>query len=516
MPAPNARRDLQLDLTPPQFRGRISEIHSDLATVQRHGYVHLLRHGVACVVASTRQSRRAPTKAQRPMRLLRSTATLSPRVTSPDRSTSATTCVPATAIHDAGADGRGQAPALFQRHQLMRVTRTRLAQSRGWWDRSPRDPAVPRRIPNGLCHDILVDFRTTNREASTRVIGIDLFSGAGGLSLGATLAGIDVRLAVERDRHAAATYSRNHRSTSVLVSDVLDFDPRRFALPRRGVVLFGGPPCQGFSTSNQRTRNGQNDANWLFREFLRITSIWMPDAVVVENVRGILETEHGLFVRLITEGLADLCYDVSVHTLNAADFGVPQVRSRVFIIGTRKRVQLRIRGNVGRHVTVRAALHDLPELRNGSTHNALPYRGPAKTAYARRMRSGANECGNHLVTRNADEIVRRYSYIGPGGNWQSIPPEHRGFDVTGRGPHTGLYYRLKLDEPARVIGNFRKNMLIHPTADRGLSIREAARLQSFPDTYEFTGTIGFQQQQVGNAVPPLLAAAVFGALTRAL
>ncbi|MBC7820106.1 MAG: DNA cytosine methyltransferase [Planctomycetaceae bacterium] len=349
------------------------------------------------------------------------------------------------------------------------------------------------------------------------MIGVDLFAGAGGLSVGATLAGIEVRLAVEVDPRAAETYGRNHRSADVLVSDVRHLEPSRFAFPaRRNMILFGGPPCQGFSTSNQRTRNGGNHANWLFREFLRIASAWMPNAVVVENVRGILETEAGLFARLINDGLTELGYVVSVHTLNAADFGVPQVRSRVFMIGTRRRIQLRIRPQSRRRLTVGDAIDDLPELKNGSTHDSLPYRRAAKTTYARRLRGGRRECGNHLVTRNADAILHRYSYISPGENWQSIPPSLRGFDVSGRGPHTGLYYRLKLDEPARVIGNFRKNMLIHPTSDRGLSIREAARLQSFPDAYEFTGSIGFQQQQVGNAVPPLLAAAVFEALLGAM
>src|SRR6185436_8789109 len=346
------------------------------------------------------------------------------------------------------------------------------------------------------------------------MLGVDLFSGAGGLSLGARLAGIDVRLAVDIDRHASLTYGRNHPTAELVIQDVAKLSANRFRFPRRELVLYGGPPCQGFSTSNQRTRTKANPANWLFQSFVRFAAAWRPTYVVFENVRGILDTERGLFLRLILKAFDELGYRTGVHILNAVDYGVPQVRARVFIVG-----------RLGRHVitgppprkhkavTVGEAIGDLPLLPNGAVAlTSLPYRGTSPSAYARRMRGSLKACTNHIVTRNADHIVRRYEFVRPGENWRSIPDQARPFTSAGRGPHTGLYHRLCADEPARVIGNFRKNMLIHPSEHRGISVREAARLQSFPADYEFCGSIGFQQQQVGNAVPPLLAAAVFRAI----
>lgn len=162
-----------------------------------------------------------------------------------------------------------------------------------------------------------------------------------------------------------------------------------------------------------------------------------------------------------------------------------------------------------KHITVGQAIRDLPNLENGDAPDVAKYSGAARSAYAKDRRGDLHECPNNIVTGNAPEIIERYSHIPPGGNWKDIPKRlMRNYaDVTRC--HTGIYRRLKSDEPSVVIGNFRKNMLVHTWKNRGLSVREAARLQSFPDHFRFVGSIGFQQQQVGNAVPPLLAAAVF-------
>jgi DNA (cytosine-5)-methyltransferase 1 len=349
-----------------------------------------------------------------------------------------------------------------------------------------------------------------------RMIGVDIFSGAGGMSLGAEWAGVSVKVAIEADQFAAATYSHNHVGTDVIQRDIRDVRKLKFERKKgEPLIVFGGPPCQGFSTSNQRTRSLSNPTNWLFKEYLRIVKQTSPDWVVFENVKGILETENGLFFEYILKGIEKLGYTTSHFVLNAKDYGIAQNRSRLFVIGSKNGINVSIPAPSNKKpYTVNDALHDLPVLQNGDSFDVLPYASLAMSVYARRLRRKWECSPNHHVTWNAPHIIERYKHIPQGGNWESIP-EHLMKNYTDRTRcHTGIYRRLESDKPSVVIGNFRKNMLVHPTQDRGLSIREAARLQSFPDSYEFKGTIGFQQQQVGNAVPPLLAKAVFKQILR--
>ncbi|MBV8858474.1 MAG: DNA cytosine methyltransferase [Acidobacteria bacterium] len=344
------------------------------------------------------------------------------------------------------------------------------------------------------------------------MIGIDLFSGAGGMSVGAGWSGIKVIAAVEADHHATATYSHNHKGGKVLAKDIKDVKVSDFGVRDKSepLIMFGGPPCQGFSTSNQRTRSSANPLNWLYREYVRLVAEVLPEWLVFENVRGLLETENGVFLEYVIKDLKGLGYNLSWDVLNAKDFGVPQDRSRLFIIGSLTNVNVKMPTPKTRTpITVKDAISDLPKLKNGASENTLLYRGDPNSDYAKKLRGRLTKTSNHIVTRNASYIIERYGYIPQGGNWENIP-EHLMDNYTDRSRcHTGIYYRLKYSEPSVVIGNFRKNMVVHPTQNRGLSVREAARLQSFPDWFEFKGSIGFQQQQVGNAVPPLLAQAVF-------
>jgi DNA (cytosine-5)-methyltransferase 1 len=350
------------------------------------------------------------------------------------------------------------------------------------------------------------------------MIGIDLFAGAGGMSCGATAAGIRVALAIEADRDAAATYAHNHRKTSVLAKRIERVGKDAFSQVsrgREGTIVFGGPPCQGFSYSNQRTRRLDNPNNWLFKEFLRVVKSWHPDWVVFENVRGITDTEGGVFLTQVVEGLEAHGYAVAHGVLNAIDFGVPQNRSRLFVVGRRGKIPPRLpTAPETARVTVADAIGDLPKLANGASVSRLPYRRTPRSAYAAKLRGRLAQSGNHIVTRNAEHIVKRYAFIPQGGNWEDIPARLMRNYRDRMGCHTGIYHRLAANRPSIVIGNYRKNMLIHPFEDRGLSVREAARIQSFPDNYEFQGSIGFQQQQVGNAVPPKLAEAVFAEIVK--
>ena len=337
------------------------------------------------------------------------------------------------------------------------------------------------------------------------------------MSLGAELAGIAVLNAVENNNAAVATYRLNHPRSKLIEADIRNVSP---PVRARGSihVLLGGPPCQGFSTSNQRNRTATNQKNWLFTQFFRFAKALKPDWIVLENVKGLRETAHGKFERLIKREFDSLGYDSAIWTLCAMDYGVPQKRYRLFFIG-RRGDAIPASPPIWRTAaaTVRDAIFDLPRLTVGASVDELPYGALASSDYAAAMRGNSQLCTGHLVTANNKLVQKRYSHIPPGGNWENIPKRlMRNYSnlIDHRSRHTGIYRRLCWDEPSVVIANYRKNMLVHPEQHRGLSVREACRLQSFPDSYRFCGSIGLQQQQVSNAVPPLLAKAVFDQLLK--
>lgn len=346
-----------------------------------------------------------------------------------------------------------------------------------------------------------------------RFVGLDLFCGAGGMTLGARLAGINVVAAVENDPYAVETYRWNNKRVRVFAQDIKTYSDLPDAPSTDVKVLFAGAPCQGFSTSNQRNRTAANRSNWLFTEFLRVADLWAPDWVIFENVKGIAETEKGAFLDSILGAIAARKYKVAYAFLQALDFGVPQRRTRLFIVGSRRDIEIRMpKKNRLTAPSVWQAISDLPELENAASVCRLPFRCPPQSDYQKVVRGVLTTCTNNLVSCNAAYVLQRYRHIPQGGNWEDIPDHLMRNYADKTNCHTGIYHRLREDFPSVVIGNFRKNMLIHPRQDRGLSVREAARLQSFPDNYVFKGSIGFQQQQVGNAVPPLLAKAVFKAV----
>jgi DNA (cytosine-5)-methyltransferase 1 len=345
------------------------------------------------------------------------------------------------------------------------------------------------------------------------MVGVDLFSGAGGMSVGARQAGIRVHFAVENDPHAAHTYRANHPDVHLFADDIRHLV--QLDVPRQEpLVVFGGPPCQGFSTSNQRTRTVDNSNNWLYAEFLRVVKMFspLPEWVVFENVKGFTETAEGVFLQTVIGELQSLGYTVTTQVLNAANFGIPQRRNRFFAIASLNGHAVQVPEPGLPSVTVAEAFADLPSLEVGATQDKLSYCKVNPSPYAQALRGDLQECIGHLVSQNATSVVQRYPHIPQGGNWENIPAELMSNYKDYSRCHTGIYHRLHAERPSIVIGNYRKNMLIHPTQHRGLSVREAARLQSFPDCFEFKGSIGFQQQQVGNAVPPMLARAVFNSI----
>jgi len=341
-------------------------------------------------------------------------------------------------------------------------------------------------------------------------MGIDIFSGAGGLSLGAENAGIKIKLAVEKDPTAAMTFELNHPTATILCDDITNVDPSKY-IKQRPFIVFGGPPCQGFSLSNTKTRTSENKNNHLFNEFVRFVKELKPNWFLFENVEGITTFNKGQTVSLIKKCFEKLGYNTTERVLYASDYGVPQHRNRFFMIGNRMGIDFEFPKSLRHEVTVEDALSDLPDLPNGSNMDALPYKLQIEEigSYAKAMRSNSDICTQNFVTKNTDYVIERYKHIKQGQNWKAIPPELMNNYSNTSNCHSGIYKRLNASTPSVVISNYRKNMLIHPVQDRGLSVREAARLQSFPDNFRFKGGLMHIQQQIGNAVPPLLAQAIF-------
>jgi DNA (cytosine-5)-methyltransferase 1 len=384
---------------------------------------------------------------------------------------------------------------------------------------------------------------------------IDLFAGAGGLSEGLREAGFTSLYANEISPRYAQTYAANHPGTQVDSRDIRKVDARAvrnaLGLPRGELDLIaGGPPCQGFSI-NAPKRSSDDSRNHLFREFLRFVEEFQPRAVMIENVPGMVSFEGGATLEAILESLSRIGYEADVRILYAPHYGVPQTRWRTIILGARcgidpgaifpeplrqapvrvnftsqfggkNLIDLPLAVKLPPHVTVRDALSDLPALRNGETGDPVkPYRYPPGNDYQRLMRVNSPGVTCHEAARLSRINIERLSHIPPGGNWTDIPEAllPRGMRRARRSDHTKRYGRVDPNGLASTIltkCDPHWGAYFHYEQDRAFTVREAARLQSFPDAYVFLGSRVEQYEQVGNAVPPLLAAAVGRSIASAL
>jgi DNA (cytosine-5)-methyltransferase 1 len=358
-----------------------------------------------------------------------------------------------------------------------------------------------------------------------RVHVVDLFSGAGGLSAGAMAHGLTLGYAFDSDRRAARTYEFNFPRTPVAKLPLKRGEIKEMCatlgLQRGSVdILLAGPPCQGFSISNLRTRNRLNPANHAWESVIEMIALLRPQGVIIENVGGIESYENGSVARSIEGSLQSMGYTVKRYLLDAADFGVPQHRKRVFFLAVRfGTLPDKLRPQATRKVTVKSALLDLPKVPNGNQADELPYRlhGKALTAYQRKMRRATNgNVRNCKTSKSTSLIVRRFARVRQGGNWADIPEALFTTYAKKDNCHRWLYRRLSEDRPAVTISNFRKNMLIHPWQNRTLSVREAARLQALHDGFVLFGNLQSQQQQIANAVPPPVGAAVVRTILRCI
>ena len=340
---------------------------------------------------------------------------------------------------------------------------------------------------------------------------IDLFSGAGGLSLGAQNAGIEISTSIEYDVASAKTFRRNHPTAVVINEDIRFVGAKNLRI--EPFIIFGGPPCQGFSKSNTQTRNTNNKNNQLFEEFVRFVRELNPIWFLFENVEGIVSFNDGETLNHIKRCFTELGYNTQPKVVCASDYGVPQNRNRFIMVGNRLGINFEFPKVDINKISVAEAILDLPDLRNGQLLEKGIYKNTG-SVYAKKMRKNSKNPMQNFVSENSDYVIARYKHIGQGQNWRAIPEYLMQNYNNKNNCHSGIYKRLDPNKPSIVISNYRKNMLIHPFQNRGLSVREAARLQSFPDCFIFEGSLMQIQQQIGNAVPPLMAEAIFKQILR--
>ncbi len=363
---------------------------------------------------------------------------------------------------------------------------------------------------------------------------IDLFSGAGGLAVGFRQSGWAIVAANDSNAYAGETFRLNFPEAAFLQGSITNLTAKellraRDIQPGQIDVIIGGPPCQSFSYNNHQ-RNAEDDRARLFNSYLRIVSEIKPKCLVMENVPGILTIAGGKVVKEILTRLANMNYDCTVATLSAEEFGTPQVRKRVFILASRVGSAADLipapthrpaKGSPGQNallsspITVGEAIEDLPPVENGCNLQVSEYGEITPThEFQIAARAGSTALFNHVCHRLTAINLNRMLHVPEGGNWQDIPREllTAGMQRANRSDHTKRYGRLSYSGLASTLltkCDPHWGAYMHPRQQRTITVREAARLQGFPDTFRFQGDkLGPQYEQVGNAVPAPVARAI--------
>lgn len=358
---------------------------------------------------------------------------------------------------------------------------------------------------------------------------IDLFSGCGGFSLGFKRAGFISKLAVEIDLWATETYKKNHVDAVVVNDDICAVNPLDHFSVGDIDGIIGGPPCQGFSLSGNR--DSKDPRNSLFMEFVRFVKTLQPKFFVMENVTGILSMrtrDKRLVKAIIQAEFESAGYNLCITILNAAEFGVPQSRQRVFFFGVRKDLPFsppdlipRTTHGVNTQLSLWDAISDLPQIHAGQGHDIQEYKVEPQNEYQIAMRAGSEKIFNHVAMRHTPRLVERFKQITYGQSVKDVTSEHGQRKRGDVASISGIVYsqnnmRPYPDRPCPTVAASFQSNFIHPYLNRNFTAREGARIQSFPDTYVFMGkrtTMSWekhlsQYQQIGNAVPPLLAQAI--------
>ncbi|MEK6615349.1 MAG: DNA cytosine methyltransferase [Bacteroidota bacterium] len=385
---------------------------------------------------------------------------------------------------------------------------------------------------------------------------LDLFAGAGGFGLGFWLAdNFKVICSLEVDKWAVDTLKANNvEKQKIIQQDIREFKTREqilSACPSKPDVIIGGPPCQGFSNAGSGRKDKNDPRNSLFRNYAQWVEVLEPKVFIMENVRGLLtgKNEKGeKVIEIIKSAFQAIGYTVKVWELNAANYGVPQNRERIFIVGNKVGVEISeppvthylpsekkmLNGKaktLKQAINVQRAIGDLPKLKAGQGEEETAFKTKPRTDFQKASRGGIDTLYNHVTMVHTKRVVERYEQILSGLTLEEIPEEFQVRKRNGNGElseteYNSNYRHLKPDMIAYTIPASFYSNFVHPKQPRNITSREAARLQSFPDSYVFKGKrtqisskllkqLGkedenflSQYNQIGNAVPPLLAKAV--------
>lgn len=381
---------------------------------------------------------------------------------------------------------------------------------------------------------------------------LDTFAGAGGFSLGFSMTEkFKVVGAIEIDQWAADTFSFNHPETKVIVGDIREITDESIkeSFPGKIDVLLGGPPCQGFSIANKNAGDPKDPRNSLFKEFVRIARVLSPTVVIMENVPNLVraKTEAGSFVLdIIKEELSLLGYSVEHRIVEATDYGVPQIRKRLVIVASKFPMTKfypdathYVPGNESEGLfnllpcpTLWEAISDLPEIEACEGSEEMDYTIEPQNDYQVLMRAGSPKVYNHQAMKHSKRMVERFkaTHWGESASLAEVPDEYKPrkrntkeVAETGYGQNNRRMHPYK---PCHTIAASFYANFIHPFKNRNFTAREGARIQTFPDWYVFKGRPTLpskklleregrldelhlcQYNQIGNAVPPLLAKAL--------
>lgn len=333
---------------------------------------------------------------------------------------------------------------------------------------------------------------------------IDLFAGCGGLSKGFMDAGFNILVGVDNDQAALNTFAKNHNGAVALKADLSKqetFDEiKRIAGNREIDVVIAGPPCQGFSLTGPR--NFDDERNKLYLAVIEMVKQYQPKAFIIENVPGMATLYEGQIKDEILRRFKKMGYNIECRILCAADYGVPQIRKRLIFMGIRKDIGKpkfpEAKYSPDNYITCRDAVSDLPSLEKDLGADEAEYTQAPSTDFQKLMRGNCKVLYNHLGTNHTQMVKDTIALVPEGGNYKDLPEgwgESRKFHMA--------WTRLNGNAPARTVDTGHRN-LFHYEYNRVPTVRESARMQSFPDDFIFTGTKTQQSRQVGNAVPPLL------------